>query len=163
MFFALREWNSLVQPGFKPKTFWILITLTTKPLVAEDKLHKQHCLKHGTVVTCFLCHTQWFACPPPTSSNCNTSPNHYTTSNFERPCTQFRLMCIAHANQWAWHKGACEPVGVPQETHDHNYFRTRIVVNKMHPWMEASRTSPLPIIFLFHRLWGGLYQIATGS
>ena len=29
------------------------------------------------------------------------SPNHYTTTNFGRPCTQFRLMCIAHANQWA--------------------------------------------------------------
>ena len=24
------------------------------------------------------------------------TPNHYTTSNFGRPCTQFRLMCIAH-------------------------------------------------------------------
>ena len=24
------------------------------------------------------------------------SPNHYTTSNFRRPCTQFRLMCITH-------------------------------------------------------------------
>ena len=34
------------------------------------------------------------------------SPNHYTTSNFGRPCTQFRLMCIAHANQWAWHRKA---------------------------------------------------------
>ena len=26
-----------------------------------------------------------------------------------------------------------EPVGVTQETHDHNYFRTRSVVNKVHP------------------------------
>ena len=30
-------------------------------------------------------------------------------------------------------KSACEPVGVTQETHDHNYFRTRSVVNKVHP------------------------------
>ena len=30
-------------------------------------------------------------------------------------------------------KSACEPVGMTQETHDHNYFRTRSVVNKVHP------------------------------
>ena len=29
-------------------------------------------------------------------------------------------------------KSACEPVGVTQKTHDHNYFRTRSVVNKVH-------------------------------
>ena len=28
---------------------------------------------------------------------------------------------------------ACESVGVAQETHDHSYFRTRNVVNKVHP------------------------------
>ena len=32
------------------------------------------------------------------------SPNRYTTSNFGRPCTQFCLMCIARASQWAWHR-----------------------------------------------------------
>ena len=32
-------------------------------------------------------------------------------------------------------KSACEPVGVTQETHDHNYFRTLSVVNKVHPNM----------------------------
>ena len=30
-------------------------------------------------------------------------------------------------------ESACEPVGVTQETHDHNYFRTQSVVNKVHP------------------------------
>ena len=30
-------------------------------------------------------------------------------------------------------EGACEPVGMKQETNDHNYFRTQSVVNKVHP------------------------------
>jgi len=30
-------------------------------------------------------------------------------------------------------EGPCEPVGVKQETNDHNYFHTRSVVNKVHP------------------------------
>ena len=30
-------------------------------------------------------------------------------------------------------KSSCEPFDVTQETHDHNYFRTQSVVNKVHP------------------------------
>ena len=29
---------------------------------------------------------------------------------------------------------ACESVGVAQEAHDHSYFRSRSVVNKVHPY-----------------------------
>jgi len=30
-------------------------------------------------------------------------------------------------------EGTCEPVGVTQKRHDHNYFCARSVVNKVHP------------------------------
>ena len=36
-------------------------------------------------------------------------------------------------------ENACESVGVTQETHDHNYFRTRNVVNKVHPKSGSNR------------------------
>ena len=45
-------------------------------------------------------------------------------------------------------KSACEPVGVIQEAHDHNYFHTRSVVNKVHPklintcYVYTARMSP---------------------
>ena len=33
-------------------------------------------------------------------------------------------------------KSTCEPVSVTQETHDHNYFRTRSIVNDAPPPVE---------------------------
>ena len=76
---------------------------------------------------------EWFAVRKPstgeiiaTSVNQIVPPNSWTYKNvvprpppfllqcwrgiwgrdYGRPCTQFRLMCIAHANQWAWHRKA---------------------------------------------------------
>ena len=50
---------------------------------------------------------------------------------------------LAGANQWVWHRKhvttVTESVGVAQEARDHSYFRTRSVVNNVHPIRNVAK------------------------
>ena len=59
---------------------------------------------------------------------------------------------------------ACESVGVAQDEHDHSYFRTRSVVNKVHPMLYLPRDLALSAINpVVHNILTGLLCDVTGN